>query len=323
MSLKGDLMRVRRKAILAAAAIFLVVASSACSRLANLQARKSFKEANGLYQTQSYKEAAAKYEEVIQADPDSQTGTQAYFFLGNSYDNLYKPARKGEKENDAFLQKAIGNYKLAAQKSPDPKIKKLALDYLVYAYGPDKLNDPTQSEPIVQQMIQLDPNDTTNYFMLAKIYEDNGNLDQAEAMYNKAKDMKPKDATVYQQLAGFYQRQGEFEKLIEAVQQRATLEPKNPEAHYSIAAYYQDEAFRNTRLTEAQKRDYVEKGLDEVEKALEIKPDYVDAIVYKGLLLRLQATTEKDVKKQQELLREATDLQKKAADLKQKQTKGN
>jgi tetratricopeptide (TPR) repeat protein len=158
--------------------------------------------------------------------------------------------------------------------------------------------------------------------MLAKIYEDNGNLDQAEAMYNKAKDMKPKDATVYQQLAGFYQRQGEFEKLIEAVQQRATLEPKNPEAHYSIAAYYQDEAFRNTRLTEAQKRDYVEKGLDEVEKALEIKPDYVDAIVYKGLLLRLQATTEKDPKKQQELLKEATDLQKKAADLKQKQTKG-
>ena len=321
MSLKGDLMRVRRKAILAGAAIFLAVGSSACGRLANLQARKSFKEANGLYQTQNYKEAATKYEEVIQADPNSIVGTQAYFFLGNSYDNLYKPARKGEKENDANLQKAIDNYKLAADKSQDPKIKRLALDYLVYAYGPDKLNDPTQSEPIVQQMIQLDPNDTTNYFMLAKIYEDNGNLDQAEAMYNKAKDMKPKDATVYQQLAGFYQRQGEFEKLIEAVQQRATLEPKNPEAHYSIAAYYQDEAFRNTRLTEAQKRDYVEKGLDEVEKALEIKPDYVDAIVYKGLLLRLQATMEKDPKKQQELLKEATDLQKKAVDLKQKQTK--
>ena len=312
-------MRVRRKAILAGAAIVLAVASGACGRVANLQARKAFKEANGLYQSQNYKEATVRYQEVLNQDPNFW---QAYFFLGNSYDNLYKPARKGEKENDQFLQKAIENYKLAAEKSQDPKIKKLALDYLVYAYGPEKLNDPTQSEPIVQQMIQLDPNDTTNYFMLAKIYEDNGNLDQAEAMFNKAKEVKPKDATVYQQLAGFYQRQGEFDRLIAAVQQRAELEPNNPEAHYSIASYYWDEAYRNTRLSEAQKRDYIQKGMEEVEKALQIKPDYVEAIVYKGLLLRLQAGMEKDLKKQQELLKEATQLQEKAAEMKKKQTSG-
>jgi tetratricopeptide (TPR) repeat protein len=322
---KGDVMRVRRKAILVGAAIFVAVGMGACSRVANLQARKAFKEANGLYQAQNYKEAIAKYEEVIQADPNIASDpnlSSAYFFLGNSYDNLYKPARKGEAENDANLQKAIEQYKVASEKSVDPKIKKLALDYLVYAYGPDKLNDAAQAEPIVQKMIEMEPNETTNYFMLAKIYEDNGNLDQAEAMFNKARDIKPKDATVYQQLAGFYQRQGEFDKLIAAVQQRAELEPNNPEAHYSIAAYYQDEAFRNTRLTEAQKKDYTLKGLQEVEKALQIKPEYVEAIVYKGLLLRLQATVEKDPKKQQDLLKEASELQQKAADLKKKQTAG-
>ena len=311
-------MRVRRKAILAGAAIVLAVASGACGRVANLQARKAFKEANGLYQSQNYKEATVKYQEVLNQDPNFW---QAYFFLGNSYDNLYKPARKGEKENDQFLQKAIDNYKLATPTSRDIKKDAQAPDD-VYAYGPDKLNDPTQSEPIVQQMIQLDPNDTTNYFMLAKIYEDNGNLDQAEAMFNKAKEVKPKDATVYQQLAGFYQRQGEFDRLIAAVQQRAELEPNNPEAHYSIASYYWDEAYRNTRLSEAQKRDYIQKGMEEVEKALQIKPDYVEAIVYKGLLLRLQAGMEKDPKKQQELLKEATQLQEKAAEMKKKQTSG-
>ena len=68
----------------------------------------------------------------------------AYFFLANSYDNLYKPARKGEAENDALLTKAIENYKLAAEKETDPKMKKLSLDYLVAAYGPDKLDDPTR-----------------------------------------------------------------------------------------------------------------------------------------------------------------------------------
>jgi tetratricopeptide (TPR) repeat protein len=325
IGLKGDLMCVRRKAILAGAAISVAVTAGACSRVANLQARKSFKEANGLYQSQNYKEAAARYQEVINTDPNVASDpnlSSAYFFLGNSYDQMYKPARKGEAENDAYLKKAIEEYKIASEKSQDPKIRSLSLKFLVYAYGPDKLNDPAQSEPIVQQMIKLDPNDTANYFMLAKIYEDNGNLDQAEAMYNKAKDARPKDATVYQQLAGYYQRQGEFDKLIAAVQQRAELEPNNPEAHYSIASYYWDEAYRNTRLSEAQKREYVQKGMEEVEKALQIKPDYVEAIVYKGLLLRLQAAMEKDPKKQQELLKEATDLQKKAADLKQKQGGG-
>jgi tetratricopeptide (TPR) repeat protein len=316
-------MRVRSKAILAMVAI-LAIATGACSKVGNLQARKSFKEANGLYQGQNYKEAVAKYQEVLASDPNFITadGVTPYFFIANSYDNLYKPARKGEPENDSFLTKAIENYKIAAEKDTNPKMKKLALDYLVYAYGPDKLNDPTQAEPIVQKMIQLDPAETTNYFMLAKIYEDNGSLDEAEGMFNKAREMKPKDAGVYQQLAGYYQRQGEFEKLIQAVQQRAELEPNNPEAHYSIASYYWDEAYRNTRLSEPQKREYTDKGLEEVEKALKIKPDYIEAIVYKGLLLRIKAAMSKDAKEQQDLLKQATALQEQAASLKKKQTEG-
>ena len=65
-------------------------------------------------------------------------------------------------------------------------MKKLALDYLVAAYGPDKLNDPSRRNRSFR-MIQLDPEDTTNYFALANIYEDAGDLDEAEAMLNKAR----------------------------------------------------------------------------------------------------------------------------------------
>ena len=50
---KGDLMRVRSKAILAAVAA-LAIASGACGKVGNLQARKAFKEANALYQAQDY-----------------------------------------------------------------------------------------------------------------------------------------------------------------------------------------------------------------------------------------------------------------------------
>ncbi|RPI55026.1 MAG: hypothetical protein EHM55_09090 [Acidobacteria bacterium] len=317
-------MRVRSNAILASTAIVAAVALSACSQLGNLQARKAFKDANTSYQSQNYAEAAARYQEVV-ADPSIDADpnlVHAYFYLANSYDNQYKPARKGEPENDALLAKAIENYKIAAEKETDPKMKKLSLDYLVSAYGPDKLDDPTQAEPIVQQMIQLDPADTTNYFALAKIYEDAGNIDEAEAQLMKAREAKPKDAAVYQQLAGFYQRQGEFDKLIAAVQQRSELEPNNPEAHYAVATYYWDEAYRNTRLNEAQKREFVKSGLTAVDKALALNPVYVEALTYRGLLLRIEAAMEKDAGRQKQLLNEATQLQEKAVGLKKKQASG-
>jgi tetratricopeptide (TPR) repeat protein len=201
-------------------------------------------------------------------------------------------------------------------------MKKLSLDYLVAAYGPDKLDDPSQAEPLVQRMIQLDPSDTTNYFALANIYENAGNLDEAEAMLNKAREVKPKEAAVYQQLAGFYQRQGDFEKLIAAVQQRAELEPNNPEAHYAVATYYWDEAYRNTRLNEAQKREYTKNGLTAVDKAIALNPDYVEALTYRGLLLRIEAGMEKDAKRQTALLDEAKQLQERAVALKKKQASG-
>jgi len=318
-------MRVRSKAILAVTAIVAAVAVTACGQFSNLKARKAFKDANADYQAQRYEQAAARYQDVVAVPSagDDANLVHAYFFLANSYDNLYKPARKGEAENDALLAKAVENYKLAAEKETDPKMKKLSLDYLVAAYGPDKLDDPTQAEPLVQRMIQLDPNDTTNYFALANIYENAGNLDEAEGMLNKAREVKPKESAVYQQLAGFYQRQGEFDKLIAAVQQRAELEPNNPEAHYAVATYFWDEAYRNTRLNEAQKREYTKNGLTAVDKALALNPDYVEALTYRGLLLRIEAAMEtKDAKRQKALLDEAKELQEKAVALKKKQASG-
>ncbi len=317
-------MRVRNKAMLAATAIVAAVAVTGCGQFSNLKARKAFKDANADYQAQRYEQAAAKYQEVV-ADPNVASDpnlVHAYFFLGNSYDSMYKPARTGEAANDELLTKAVENYKLAAEKETDPKMRKLSLDYLVAAYGPDKLDDSSQAEPLVQRMIELDPGDTTNYFALANIYENSGNLDQAEAMLNKAREVKPKEPAVYQQLAGFYQRQGEFDKLIAAVQQRAELEPNNPEAHYAVATYYWDEAYRNTRLNEAQKREYTKNGLAAVDKAIALNPEYVEALTYRGLLLRVEAGMEKDAKRQTQLLDEAKQLQEKAVGLKKKQASG-
>jgi tetratricopeptide (TPR) repeat protein len=135
--------------------------------------------------------------------------------------------------------------------------------------------------------------------MLARLYEDAGEFEEAERIFLAAKEAKPDDAAVYTSLASFYNRQGKFNKTIDALEQRAAKEANNPEAWQTIAVYYQDEARKDTRLKDAEKKDYVNKGLVAVEKALDIKPDYADAMTYKGLLLRLAANLEKDPAKQQ------------------------
>jgi tetratricopeptide (TPR) repeat protein len=201
-------------------------------------------------------------------------------------------------------------------------MKSLSLQYLVAAYGPDKLNDPTQAEPVVKSMIDLDPKDPTNYFALAKIYEDSGEYELAEQTFMKAKEAKPNDPAVYLQLAGYYNRQGNFDKTIEALNERIKVEPNNPEAYYTLSTYYWDEAYRDFRLNDKQKMDYVLSGLQAVNKAVEIKPDYMEAIAYKNLLLRLQANLEKDTAKQQALIKEATQLRDKAEDIRKKKAAG-
>jgi tetratricopeptide (TPR) repeat protein len=306
-----------------AAGIVALAATVGCSQLGVVQARRSFKQANAAYQSQDYKKAADLYEEAIKNDPNL---SQAYFYLGNSYDNQYKPSRKGEPANDALLEKAVENYQLCADKlsgSEVPTDKQLAtrsLEYLQAAYSADKLNDPAKAEPIVQKMIQMDPAELSNYFVLAKIYEDAGVYDEAEKILTYAKQAKPTDPAVYMTLAGFYNRQGQFEKTIEALEQRAKAEPNNPDAFQTIAAYYWDETRGDSSLTDATKRDYVAKGLDAVEKAIQRKTDFVEALTFKGLLLRLQANLEKDPGKQQALLKEATALSDKANELRKAQT---
>jgi len=306
------------RAVMAAAAGLAVTALLGCGQFSGLKAKMALKDANGAYGTQDYRKAIPKYEEAISLDPKL---SQAYFYLANSYDMLWKPAKKGEAANDALLTKAIAGYKTAAEKSEDPKLKKLSLEYLVAAYR-DKMEDPSQAEPVVERMIQMEPNEPTNYFALSKIYEDAGKYEEAEKTLVKAREARPKDPTVYSQLASYYNRQGQFDKTIESLEARAQIEPNNPEAYYTISTYYWDKAFRDFRLKEPEKREYVQKGIDAADRALKIKGDYMEAIVYKGLLLRLAANMEKDRGRQEQYLKEADQLRDKAKTLQKTKSAG-
>ncbi len=299
----------------------LSVASAACGKYSfnKLVAQKAYKEANVLYSASDWKGAAAKYESALQSDPDK---AEIFFYLGNSYDNMYKVSRAGEPDNDANIQKAIEYYQKASERGPNPEIRKLALQYLVAAYGPEKLNDPAKAEPIVQKMIEVDPGDPANYSYLSKIYEEAGRYDEAEQTLMKARDAKPNDPAVYQNISGFYNRQGDFPKTMEALNKAAELDPKNPQGYQLLATYYWEKVYKDHRLTSPQKKEYLAKGVEATDKALALNPEYAEALSFKNLLLRLQGNEETDMAKRAAYYKQADDLRNKAIELNKKKATG-
>jgi tetratricopeptide (TPR) repeat protein len=297
----------------------LGIAAAGCSQVNMLKARMALKDAHTAYQQQDYRGAITKYEEAIAADG---TQTEAYFYLGNSYDNLYRPTRRGEATNDELLNNAVTNYKKSVELEQRPDLKKLALQYLANAYGADKLNDPAQSEPVVQQLIDMDPSDPLNYFALARIYEDSGDYERAEETLVKARDAKSTEPTVYTTLAAFYNRQGNFDGAIQALQSRAEREPNNPEAFYTIATYYWEKAYRDFSLSDAEKVKHVQSGLTAIDKAISLNNQYMEALVYKNLLLRVQANLERNPTRQQALIREAEQLSNRAEEIRKANASG-
>jgi tetratricopeptide (TPR) repeat protein len=297
------------------------LAAAGCGRYSwnSLKAQKAWKDGNAAYTAQDYARAAEKYEYVLETDPSR---TEAHFYLANSYDNRFRPARAGEPENDALMHKAVEHYRLAAERAPDPQIKKLALQYLVAAYSAEKLNDPSQAEPIVQQMIELEPNEPSNYFALASIYEEAGRYEDAEEALLKARELRADDPTVHSTLAGFYNRQGEHPKMLEALTEAAEVQPDNPEGFYRLSVHYEEIVRKDHRLPRATKLDYSLKGIEAADRALAINPTYSDAMIYKNILLRHQATVETDRAKQQQLLKEADEIRDRAIEINRKRATG-
>jgi tetratricopeptide (TPR) repeat protein len=306
----------------------LSMVAAGCGKysVGTLKAIKSFKDGNLAYAQKDWKKAVEHYEEVIQ-HPDAfdkypQLAT-SYFFLGNSYDQLYKPAKQGDATNDGYIQKAIDNYRKEADNShTDKQWKKSALEYLAAAYGSDKLNDPVKAEPVYKEIIALDPQEPANYLALAKLYEDSGRYDDAEAQYAKAEEVKPNDPSVLAAKAGYYNRQGDFPKTIDALEKAAALEPNNPEGYHRVATFYWEKANKDYRLKDTEKKDYIMKGLAMEDKALSLNPDYMEAMTYKNILLRMQANTEKDPNVQKDLIRKADELRNKVIDAQKRKQSG-
>jgi TonB family protein len=91
----------------------------------------------------------------------------------------------------------------------------------------------------------------------------------------------------------------------QAQPQKPPRDPLSPASYHRLAVEYWEKAYKDLSLTPEARLDLVKKGIASEDRALELNPDYLDAMVYKNILLRMQANLTPDTADQARLIAEA------------------
>jgi tetratricopeptide (TPR) repeat protein len=174
-----------------------------------------------------------------------------------------------------------------------------------------------------KEAVKLDPTFTTARLYLAMAYlqqyipgaESPENMQMAQASYDqfmKVMESDPKNTVAMASIASLFLNEKKWTDARQWYDKLTSLDPNNADAYYSLgfiawSEWYpeygqaranlnmkQDDAgpFKDKKVREALKAKWdpvIEGGLKALDKALQINPDYDDAMAYENLLVRERA----------------------------------
>jgi len=198
-----------------------------------------------------------------------------------------------------------------------------------------------------EKAIDLDPNLENARMYLATTYTSQyipGSVDpKSEEMAKKAieifsdivsraSDPNKPNINAMLSIASLYYQLKQYQESKDWCNKILKVDGQNAEAYYRIAVIDYDQSYEQTGI-EGEMVSYmppektikvlndIEEGLTALDKAIEIKSNYFDAMEYQNLLWREKAKFEKDATKKAELTRKADQIYLKSVDLKLKAEK--
>ncbi len=244
-----------------------------------LKSKQEIKKGNEFFKVGQYEPALVSYQEALRLDPDEK---KIYMNIGLAYMGEYQPGSKHPRDLE-IAQKAIDYLEKFVQTYPQDKKTQKAREFLVSMYlATDRFDD-------------------------------------AIKFYEEMLKTNPKDSKAMSSIAQMYFKKGDFDMAVVWLKKRLEVEGNNPEVYYLIGVQAWDRSYNFPDLSAETRAKIVEEGLQSLNKALEIKPDYFEAITYVNLLYREKAKMETDPAKKKEYteiadkyLQQALDLRKKA-----------
>lgn len=244
-----------------------------------LKSKQEIKKGNEFFKAGQYEPALASYQEALRLDPDEK---KIFMNIGLAYMGQYQPGSKHPRDLEIAL-KAIDYLEKFVQTYPEDKKAQKAREFLVSMYlATDRYDDAIK---FYQEMLKTNP----------------------------------KDSKAMSSIAQMYFKKGDFDTAVTWLKKRLEVEGNNPEVYYLIGVQAWDRSYNFPDLSPETRAKIVEEGMQALNKALEIKPDYFEAITYVNLLYREKAKMETDPARKKEFtetadkfLAQALELRKKA-----------
>ena len=195
-----------------------------------------------------------------------------------------------------------------------------------------------------QKSLQMDPEFETARMYLATAYtsmfvpgstdpasEENARkaIETFTEVVERAPDPADPNRNAMLSIASLYYQLKNYPQSKEWCNRVLKVDPQNAEAYYRIAVIDFDDSFEKTGIQgenvaymspeeKAETLANVDEALTSLTKALEIRPDYFDAMEYQNLLWREKAKFEEDEETKAGLIREADKVSLKALELRLK-----
>jgi TonB family protein len=187
---------------------------------------------------------------------------------------------------------------------------------------PGQAGPETARERELKAAIAASPTSSDLYFQLAGMQVARGAPGDADATMRALRGALPDKPGLPAAIAGFYVRSGQFDRGMAVLEDAASANPSNAELHQTIAIFYWEKAYKDQSLSPADKQRYLDAGITATDRALAQNPDYVDALTYKNILLRMKANMAADPASRQALVAEADTLRNRAIELQKARQSG-
>lgn len=149
------------------------------------------------------------------------------------------------------------------------------------------------------------PEDRIARDALINMYLNANRTSQAIDYFRVYLQSHPADLDAVKSIATLYSKQGNFNESLNWYEKITLLDSRNPESYYIYGVVCYEKVAKNPPADPAEKLAIIEKGKAALGRAMQLKPEYFEAIVYQNLLFRQQALVETDPVKQQELIKQA------------------
>lgn len=197
--------------------------------------------------------------------------------------------------NAKKYEAAIEKYKSALKKAP-----KLATIYLnlglsymaLYVPGSTHAKDKQYADNAIvylKEYLKHDPNNPRVNEYLITMYLNSERMQDAIGYFEEHLRRNPKDTAAMQKLAFLYAKAGKFNEALQWYQRRAQVEPNNAEAYYVIGVICWEKSYKFADVTPEEREKLIKTGMDALERAVKINPNYADAYLYMNLLYREKA----------------------------------